>query len=348
MASQRSPYNPANASFFHSLASIRRDLSRNRSRSQPRSSSADELEFCYEMQDNIGDRTTQPQPLRRARSSDTPMSGILKTRSNEEQDKEKSPIRRVSFCRSRDGTYNNVHVTRHSSMPTLASTASPSFSLRNSPNWPPPPPPRRSSIDISTPTRQGHDLSTVLRSDQVERLPFPVTSRTARVPPPPPPPPPYRRRSDGVGFNNARNQENTQVCVRGRGDYVLGEFARSLSHMIIDTSPQETKVSELEDHDFAFVKRSDGSWSYAILAHRYRSRNEENEYMMFVLNEVGATKIFKKRQWAKGICCVAISENGFNDRRVILHDVPKTISIKPDECLSVISDFWWYRLFSHL
>eukprot|EP00956_Cyclotella_meneghiniana_P039665 scaffold176605_cov60-Cyclotella_meneghiniana.AAC.1 len=240
------------------------------------------------------------------------MSGILKTRSSEEQDKEKPPIRRVSFYRSTDGMlYNNV--TRQSSIPTLASTASPSFSIRNSSNWPPPPPPRRNSIDISTPTRQDRDISTVLRSDQVERVPcppFPVTARTARVPPPPPSPLPYRRRSDGVVFNNARNQENKQMFVRGRGDYVLGECARSLSHMMIDSSPHEIKVTELEKHDFAFVKRSDGSWSYAILAHRHRSRNEENEYMMFVLNYVGATKTFKKRQWAKGIRCVAISEDG--------------------------------------
>jgi hypothetical protein len=41
--------------------------------------------------------------------------------------------------------------------------------------------------------------------------------------------------------------------------------------MIIQDDPQEafSQVSRLKQHDFAFIKRTDGLWTYAILAHRY-------------------------------------------------------------------------------
>ena len=254
------------------------------------------------------------------------------------------------------------------------STAHPSVSLKNSPNWPPPPPPRQNSIDAPnwpppppprrnpiahTRTRQDKDLSKVLKSDLVKILPFPIDSArtlsrpfhhqlpevndsgntSVRVPPPPPPPPPYRRRSDGGVFHNTCHRENKQVRVRHRRDYVLGDSARSPFHMMMDTCPQATNfVSQLEIHDFAFVKRSEGSWSYAILAYRHRSHNDEEEYMVFVLNEFGATKTFKKRQWAKGIRCVASYNGGSSDGMSHLHDVPKPIVVNTDDC-SLISDF---------
>ena len=191
MATQRSTHNPADASFFHFLAVIRKKLSRSRSqpKSRSRGSSADEIEFCYEMQGNTGDKSALP--LRRARSSDTPMLGILKTRPIEEEDSGKCLFRRVSFCSSRDGIVNN-HVTRCGKSSMLhESTAHPSVSLKNSPNWPPPPPPRQNSIDspnwpppppprrnpiAHTRTRQDKDLSKVLKSDLVKILPFPIDS----------------------------------------------------------------------------------------------------------------------------------------------------------------------------
>ena len=244
----------------------------------------------------------------------------------------------------------------------------------DSPNWPPPPPPRRSSIESSnwpppppprqnptdhTRTRQDNDLSKVLKSDLVEILPFPIDSaRTLSrpfqqhlpgvndsgntsgcVPPSPPPPPPYRRRWDGGVLNNTHYRENKQVCVRRRRDYVLGDPARSPFHMMMDTCPQATNfVCELEIQDSAFVKRSDGAWSYAILAYRHRSRYGQEEFMVFLLNEIGATKIFMKRQWAKGIRCVASYEADLSDEMIDLHDVPKTIFVNTDDC-SLISDF---------
>ena len=61
--------------------------------------------------------------------------------------------------------------------------------------------------------------------------------------------------------------------------------------------------------------------------------------MVFVLNEIGATKIFEKRQWTKGIRCVASYEANLNDEMIDLHDVPKTVFVNSMDDCSLISDF---------
>jgi len=94
-----------------------------------------------------------------------------------------------------------------------------------------------------------------------------------------------------------------------RSDYALGEVARSLSHMIIAASPQEASdVSLLKSHDFAFIKRTDESWTYSILSYRAVDESLE-EYMVFVLSVGGSTKRIKKRQWAEYIRCVVVKED---------------------------------------
>ena len=90
-------------------------------------------------------------------------------------------------------------------------------------------------------------------------------------------------------------------CKGFREHYDLGDAIRSPSHMINEPiSEQATKaVDVLRKHDFAFVKRSDGSYSYAILAYR------SEESMTFVMNGSGSTKMISKRHWSKLIRLVA-------------------------------------------
>jgi len=78
-----------------------------------------------------------------------------------------------------------------------------------------------------------------------------------------------------------------------RRDYELGETVRCQTHM----STGDT--SSLENHDFAFVKRSDGSYSYAILAER------SEEFMLFAMNASGATKKISKKHWSSLLCLVS-------------------------------------------
>ena len=55
-----------------------------------------------------------------------------------------------------------------------------------------------------------------------------------------------------------------------RSDYALGEVVRSPADMVIETSTKAAirSVSALQMHDFAWVRRSDGSFTYAIIAYR--------------------------------------------------------------------------------
>ncbi|KAL3786446.1 hypothetical protein HJC23_011027 [Cyclotella cryptica] len=123
-----------------------------------------------------------------------------------------------------------------------------------------------------------------------------------------------RRRSDGVILEKIDRNTSKENCYI-RKDYTLGNKARSASHMIIESCPQKAleRASQLKNYDFAFVKRMDGSWTYAILAYRSYDKDEsdssEEECMLFVMNEEGSTKMIKKRHWAEFVRCV-VNEEG--------------------------------------
>eukprot|EP00585_Thalassiosira_rotula_P011222 CAMPEP_0196159516 /NCGR_PEP_ID=MMETSP0910-20130528/46362_1 /TAXON_ID=49265 /ORGANISM="Thalassiosira rotula, Strain GSO102" /LENGTH=378 /DNA_ID=CAMNT_0041424437 /DNA_START=64 /DNA_END=1203 /DNA_ORIENTATION=- len=95
-----------------------------------------------------------------------------------------------------------------------------------------------------------------------------------------------------------------------RRDYSIGETIRSSSHMIIEPTSEQAiqAVNSLNKHDFAFVKRSDGSYSYAILAYRsmepikgtkHANSNNTEECMVFVMSDAGSTKMVRKHHWSK-------------------------------------------------
>ena len=104
-----------------------------------------------------------------------------------------------------------------------------------------------------------------------------------------------------------KNLPRKQVYCSRRDDYTLGETARSSSHMMSENCPQS--VYQLKNYDFAFVKRSNGSWTYAILAHRSQGSSCEDEIMMFVTDEKGCTKVIAESDWASFIRCLAESED---------------------------------------
>ena len=106
-----------------------------------------------------------------------------------------------------------------------------------------------------------------------------------------------------------------------RDDYYLGDLVNSASHMIIESTPDGAiqAVGVLQTHDFAWIKRSNGLYTYAILANRSSSSpspscastngssatnsddSEDEEYMYFVLNDCGATKMVHKKHWSNFI-----------------------------------------------
>lgn len=111
---------------------------------------------------------------------------------------------------------------------------------------------------------------------------------------------------------------NAEVAgqIRGfREDYSLGDSARDPSHMIIGPATNQT-VSSLKKLDFAFVKRRDGSYSYAILACRGKKQvkgsslqqtsTKREEYMIFVVDDIGSRKMIFKRNWDLSVRLVAV------------------------------------------
>ena len=109
-------------------------------------------------------------------------------------------------------------------------------------------------------------------------------------------------------------QEQKKYGYNGyRDDYFLGDAIKSSSHMIIESTPERVirAVESLQMHDFAWVKRSDGTYTYAILTHRPSSptttdSNEvtskhSDEVKCFVVNDAGSTKMIPKSRWHERI-----------------------------------------------
>jgi len=102
-------------------------------------------------------------------------------------------------------------------------------------------------------------------------------------------------------------QRNSSPQLFGfREDYALGETAREPSHVIVESNPEKAMeaVNSLSKHDFAFVKRSDGLFSYAILGFRSdegatTQSPSHNDSMTFVLSGTGCTKMLKRCQWVE-------------------------------------------------
>eukprot|EP00986_Skeletonema_menzelii_P005141 scaffold1812_cov153-Skeletonema_menzelii.AAC.7 len=141
-----------------------------------------------------------------------------------------------------------------------------------------------------------------------------------------------------AGPNKAANKSRKpKPLVR----YNIGDACRTPQDMIICSSKQEAKASasQLNKWDGAFIKRSCGVWTYAILIERAPQplnvvkkrleyfywatvwevdpRDEVEDSMLFAIDDDGSTKIIPERIWAKYV------------RRLNPNPVPK-IS-KPDQ-----------------
>jgi len=114
---------------------------------------------------------------------------------------------------------------------------------------------------------------------------------------------PRRRATDcAVTYPDSTVTQETQE--KRQHVYLLGDTIRSSSHMIIEPTPKRAAEAAtlLKKHDYAFIRRSDGSYSYAIVACRSsRPKNgatvEEEEYIMFVVDEKGSNKVVGQKHW---------------------------------------------------
>lgn len=93
-----------------------------------------------------------------------------------------------------------------------------------------------------------------------------------------------------------------------RADYEIGETLRSPTHMIAyqSNSTSIEAINALQKHNFAFIKRTDGSFTYSILACRNDDTEGGEECMTFVVHPNGSTKVIRKRHWKKLVRLVSI------------------------------------------
>lgn len=94
-------------------------------------------------------------------------------------------------------------------------------------------------------------------------------------------------------------------------DYKLGETLRSRTDMAHD----RTGVVGLDKHDCAFVKRSNGTYSYAMVIDRFfdpmTNGNRGEEVLVFIVNNKKSTKSFPSSLWAQFIRCVAVNQKNY-------------------------------------
>eukprot|EP00970_Alexandrium_tamarense_P015978 scaffold5872_cov202-Alexandrium_tamarense.AAC.7 len=62
-------------------------------------------------------------------------------------------------------------------------------------------------------------------------------------------------------------------------------------------------VSSLQQHDFAFVQRSSGDFTYSIVAARFKSPKTGEEVMLFVIDDSGGIKTIGESRWESCIRC---------------------------------------------
>ncbi|KAL3787533.1 hypothetical protein HJC23_013742 [Cyclotella cryptica] len=116
---------------------------------------------------------------------------------------------------------------------------------------------------------------------------------------------------NGLPMRPASVQDVTQVTPLSQRprELTLGDIATP-QDMHIEPNPQKAheNAASLRLHSFAFILRSNGDWTYAILTNRPVESGPEAS-IRFVLDTEGRTKILKSKYWSKCIRLVKDSES---------------------------------------
>ena len=118
--------------------------------------------------------------------------------------------------------------------------------------------------------------------------------------------------------SNSIKSQSSRNSIKPKWAYRIGQVSRSPNDMIIHRSHFDAidSVSMIQNMQQAFVKRSSGLWTCAVLVERalqptngkrwYPEWEIDNfkeaeleESMLFVINDDGSTKIVNKRNWGK-------------------------------------------------
>lgn len=117
-----------------------------------------------------------------------------------------------------------------------------------------------------------------------------------------------RRSSISDSFSSCRN--NTTFLPH----LELGDVGTSLD-MTIEPNMYKAlkKANFLLAHDFAFVLRSNGQWTYAMVAHRgpIGTSDGEEDALLFVLDMKGSTKKLSRKHWSS--CIRMVNTNALSN-----------------------------------
>ena len=128
---------------------------------------------------------------------------------------------------------------------------------------------------------------------------------------------------------NSIESRNGRNSIKPKWAYKIGQVSRSPNDMIIHRSNFDAidSVSMIQNMQQAFVKRSSGLWTCAVLVERalqpingkrwypeweinnYKEAELE-ESMLFVINDDGSTKIVNRRNWGKFVRRMKTGVNG--------------------------------------
>lgn len=156
------------------------------------------------------------------------------------------------------------------------------------------------------------DLSQELLDEKIQRQSVPLTLVSF-----------YATSTESNGYST--NSNATKPAVRDKPQnnefketYTLGDTLRFPAHASNDPSSNH-RPSEcghpLQVGDFAFVKRSDGSYSYSILAGRLfepvkgaSKRSSPRELMVFLIDDRGSTKTVRQSRLSECVRLVPADE----------------------------------------
>ncbi|KAL3787532.1 hypothetical protein HJC23_013741 [Cyclotella cryptica] len=116
---------------------------------------------------------------------------------------------------------------------------------------------------------------------------------------------------NGMPIRPTSAQDVTRVppLLQARRELTLGDSATP-KDMHIEPNAQKAheNAASLQIHSFAFILRSNGEWTYAILANR-PVESGHNASLRFVLDTEGRTKVLKSKYWSTCIRLVKDSES---------------------------------------
>ena len=88
--------------------------------------------------------------------------------------------------------------------------------------------------------------------------------------------------------------------------YSLGDIPSHTQHMILPSTLKEgvESASTLQPLDFAFILRSNGTWTYAVVCEILNCNINNKPSIKFVVDRQGRTRTIPKKYWGKYICLI--------------------------------------------